>query len=73
MFSWTYLHVAILLSILSTYHVLFLDVLLNVFLAIAVDNISLDDAEETVVEEEEAAREEHMEEVKEKYAPNGSV
>ena len=48
--------------------------LLNVFLAIAVDNISLDDAEETVVEEEEAAREEHMAEVKEKYAPsNGSV
>lgn len=43
------------------------------FLAIAVDNISLDDAEETVEAEEEAAREEHMAEVKEKYAPSGSA
>lgn len=49
-----------------------IDVLLNVFLAIAVENISLDDAEETMISEEEAAREEHMKEVKQIYAPNGS-
>lgn len=47
-------------------------VLLNVFLAIAVDNLTMSDEEEGAVAEEEAAREEHMQEVREKYAPPGS-
>lgn len=42
------------------------------FLAIAVDNLTMSDEEEGAVAEEEAAREEHMQEVREKYAPPGS-
>ena len=45
------------------------DVLLNVFLAIAVDNISLEDEEEAVEAEEAVADAEHKEAIKEKYAP----
>ena len=45
------------------------DVLLNVFLAIAVDNISLEDEEEAAEEEQAVAEAEHKEAIKEKYAP----
>ncbi|XP_065655750.1 probable voltage-dependent N-type calcium channel subunit alpha-1B isoform X5 [Hydra vulgaris] len=43
-------------------------VLLNVFLAIAVDNISLTADEKEQVEEENGAREEHLKEIHEKYS-----
>ena len=45
--------------------------MLNVFLAIAVDNLTMTDDEATDVAAEEEAAAEHMAEVKEKYAaPN---
>ena len=47
--------------------------LLNVFLAIAVDNISLTADENQQVAEEESAREDHMKEVHEEYAPPDEV
>ena len=43
--------------------------LLNVFLAIAVDNISLDDDEEKAEEEAEQERADAQQAVKDKYAP----
>nr|XP_047138461.1 voltage-dependent R-type calcium channel subunit alpha-1E isoform X2 [Hydra vulgaris] len=47
-------------------------VLLNVFLAIAVDNISLTADEKEQIEEEKKACEEHLKEVHEKYSPSHS-
>lgn len=47
------------------------DVILNVFLAIAVDNLTMTSDEEVDAAAEEAAAEAHMGEVKEKYAPPG--
>ena len=49
------------------------DVLLNVFLAIAVDNITLDDDDEAAEEEAAQAEQEHKEAIKEKYAPPPSA
>lgn len=47
--------------------------LLNVFLAIAVDNLTMEAEEDKSEKEEEEKREEHMNEVKEKYAPKDSL
>ena len=46
-------------------------VLLNVFLAIAVDNLTMTADEKESLKEEEKAEEEHMEEIRSKYSPGG--
>ena len=44
---------------------------MNVFLAIAVDNLTMTADEKESLKEEEKAEEEHMEEIRSKYSPGG--
>ena len=44
---------------------------MNVFLAIAVDNLTMTADEKESLKEEEEAEEEHMEDVRNKYSPGG--